>query len=134
MTTDETRELIEAYYDALPKGKHAIRPFLADDCEWYPPPGAPFEPVLDGDGIARMIGAEVVRTLFDRSMPFSIDVQATIVDGNTAVVRQRIEGTAANGNPYANDYCWIYECADGKIVKMIEYVDTLVAARAMGWI
>lgn len=133
MTTDETRALIEAYYEALPKGRRAIREFLADDCHWDPPASAPFDPITGGDGIAQALGADVVKTMFDVTKPFAIERQALIVDGPTAVVRQHMEATAANGNAYSNDYCWIYECADGKIVRMIEYADTLVAARTMGW-
>lgn len=133
MNTEETRELIEAFYAAMPGGRKAIRPFLADDCVWEPPASAPFERLDKGDDIARALGAEVVKTMFDITKPFGIERQAMIVEGNTAVVRQHLEATAVNGNAYANDYCWVYECADGKITKMIEYADTLVASRTMGW-
>lgn len=133
MTTDETRALVEAYYEAMPKGRKAIRPFLADDCHWEPPASAPFDAITGGDEIAQALGADVVKTMFDVSKPFAIERQAMVVEGGTAVVRQHMEATAHNGNAYANDYCWIYECDGGKIVKMIEYADTLVASRVMGW-
>jgi ketosteroid isomerase-like protein len=56
-----------------------------------------------------------------------------IVDGDTAVVQQRLRATAKNGNVYDNQYCWVYGCRDGKIAHMEEYADTLLAARVLGW-
>ena len=133
MQTEETRALVTAYMASLAKGKAAIVEYLADDCEWYPPKSAPFEALTGAERIAEALGSTVVKKMFDISKPFAIDVQDMIVEGGTAVVRQHLEATAKNGNAYANDYCWIYECADGKITKMIEYADTMVAARVMGW-
>ncbi len=134
MTSDQTRSVVEQYYAALSKNKRdAVLELLAPDCEWIPPATAPFAPMKGAEAIAEALGSKVIRTMFDVSKPFALDVHQTIVDGPTAVVRQRVQATAANGNAYDNEYCWVYECADGRITRMIEYADTLLAARAMGW-
>jgi uncharacterized protein len=134
MTTEETRALIERYYATLAKGKSdALIELLAPDCEWIPPATAPFAPMTGAEAIAEQLGSKVVRAMFDVSKPFSLDIHQTIVEGGTAVVRQRIQASAFNGNDYDNEYCWVYDCADGRITRMIEYADTLLASRVMGW-
>ena len=74
-----------------------------------------------------------MKTTFDLKQPFALDVRKMVVDGDTAVVQQRITATTKTGNAYDNQYCWVYTCRDGKIAQMEEYADTLVASRAMGW-
>jgi len=135
MDTDATRSLIEEYYAALPTGKRdRIAALLAPDCEWIPPASAPIEPLKGAEAIADALGAQVVKTMFDLSQPFRLDVHRTVVDGNVAVVQQRIQATAkATGKAYDNEYCWVYICENGKIARMEEYADTMVAADAMGW-
>ena len=134
MTTEETRAVVERYYDALGAGnREALLELLAVDCEWVPPSTAPFAPMTGGEAIAEALGRKVVRTMFDVKQPFALDIHQTVVEGSTAVVRQRIRATAFNGNAYDNEYCWVYECAEGRISRMVEYADTLLASRVMGW-
>lgn len=133
--TEATREVIKAYYDALRKGdRDALLELLAEDCEWLPPPGAPIEAIKGGAALADALGRNVVKTTFDLSKPFNLEVRRVLADGNIAVVQQRLTATAkATGLPYDNQYCWVYEVNDGRIVHMEEYADTLIASRAMGW-
>ncbi len=133
MNAEETRTLVEAYMASLSQGRAAIMEHLAEDCEWFPPASAPIEAITGAEGIAKALGSTVVRDMFDLSQPLSVEVQDMIVADDRAVVRQRITATAKNGKPYQNDYCWVYECADGRITRMHEYADTVVAARVMGW-
>lgn len=135
MQTEETRQLIADYYAALAKGdKDRLLELLAPDCSWTPPASAPIEPLTGADAIAEALGRTVVRTMFDLSQPFSLDVHRTVVDGNVAVVQQRIRATAKpTGNAYDNEYCWVYICEGGRIAKMEEYADTVVASKAFGW-
>ena len=134
METEETRTLVKKYYDALPSGdKAAIAALLTDDCEWFPPETAPIEPVKGADAVATVFSGSLVKDTFDMSKPFNLEVRSMIVDCNTAVVQQRLTATAKNGAPYDNQYCWVYECRDGKIARMEEYADTLLAGQVMGW-
>jgi ketosteroid isomerase-like protein len=135
MSTEQTRQLIEDYYAALAKGDKArLLELLAPDCSWQPPASAPIPAMQGAEEIAEALGRSVVKTMFDISKPFALDVHRTIVDGDVAVVQQRIRATAkATGNDYDNEYCWVYLCKDGRIARMEEYADTLVAGRAFGW-
>lgn len=133
--TATTRQLIEDYYAALRTGdRERLLEILDPDCRWAPPESAPFEPVHGAAAIADALGRTVIKTMFDLKQPFELDVRRTIVDGAFAVVQQRLKATAkATGKPYDNQYCWVYEVRDGRIVDIEEYADTLVAARTMGW-
>ena len=76
-----------------------------------------------------------MRDTFDLSQPFALEVRRTVVDGDVAVVQQRLTATAkATGSLYDNEYCWVYVFRDGQIVVMEEYADTIVAGRAMGFL
>ncbi|MFT7650780.1 MAG: hypothetical protein ACI8Y4_005555 [Candidatus Poriferisodalaceae bacterium] len=134
METEETRALIQQYYKVLPKGDaDAIANLLTDDCEWVPPTAAPLEGIVGKTEVAAMFSGPLVKDTFDLSKPFDLTVRSMIVDCNTAVVQQRLTATAKNGKAYENEYCWVYECRDGKIARMEEYADTLLAGRVMGW-
>ncbi len=135
METDETRALIESYYAALGSGdRETVASLVADDCVWIPPATAHVDPVHGGAEVVAELTGDVVKRTFDLSKPFNLEIRSMIVDGEMAVVQQRLTATAkATGSDYDNQYCWVYTCRDGKIVHMEEYADTLLASRAMGW-
>lgn len=135
METSETRSLIEAYYRALTSGdRDSVSALVADDCRWEPPASAPFDALDNGPDIVAALTGGIVREMFDVSQPFGLEVESMIVEGARAVVQQRLNATArATGRPYDNRYCWVYTCRDGKIVDMVEYADTALAADVMGW-
>ncbi len=135
METAETRSLIERYMTALSSGdRDTVASLVADDCVWIPPETAQIDPVEGGPAVVAELTGDVVRRTFDLSKPFKVEVRSMIVDGDKAVVQQRLLATAkATGADYDNQYCWVYTCRDGQIVHMEEYADTLLASRVMGW-
>lgn len=134
MDTEQTRALVERYYDNLAKGRAAVAECLTEDCEFHPPATAQAGVVKGRDEVAGLLAGKLVKQSFDLTQPFDLQVKRMVVDGPVAVVQQRLVATAANGNAYDNDYCWVYECRDGAIARMDEYADTLKAARIMGWL
>ena len=135
METSETRALIESYYQALSAGdRDTVSALVADDCRWVPPASAPFEPIDGGDEVVAALMGGVIREMFDLSQPFAVEVRSMIVDGDKAVVQQRLTATAkSTGRPYDNQYCWVFTCRNGAIVHMEEYADTALANEIMGW-
>ncbi|MEL7156773.1 MAG: nuclear transport factor 2 family protein [Actinomycetota bacterium] len=134
MDTEATRDLIERYYATLTKGRRALGELLTEDCEFHPPATSTTGMVAGRDEVAALLSGKMVKESFDLSQPFELEVQRMVVDGPVAVVQQRLAATAANGNAYDNDYCWVYECRDGAVARIDEYADTLKAARIMGWL
>ena len=135
METAETRELVERYYTALSTGdRDTVLACLDPDVVWEPPRTAMVDTMTGADQVARALGSRVIKETFDISKPFGLEIRKMTVEGDTAVVQQRLTATAkATGNDYDNQYCWVYTCADGRITYMEEYADTLYAARQMGW-
>ena len=139
MKTEETRALIERYYEALTTADlSTIKECLAEDIVWQLPRsvgnGEGFAIQTDSEGrvfgeqVLLELGGDTVRNTFDISKPFALDVRQMIVEGNRAVVQQRLTATAlSTGRPYDNQYCWVYTCVDGVIVHMEEYTDSLGA-------
>lgn len=135
MGTQETRAVIEEFYRALQKpDRDRVIELLAADCRWDPPATAPIEPLVGAEPIAKALTGGVIKETFDISKPFSLEVRSMTVEDDRAVVQQRLQATAkATGQPYDNQYCWVYTVRDGKITAMEEYADTLLASRAMAW-
>jgi hypothetical protein len=136
MSTETTRALIEDFYGALRKGDRArLLEILAPDAVWIPPASATVPRTEGAEAIADALGGQIVRTTFDLSKPFGLEVRRMVVDGDVAVVQQRLTATAkATGADYDNQYCWVYEFRDDRLAVLEEYADTIVAGRAMGWL
>jgi ketosteroid isomerase-like protein len=64
---------------------------------------------------------------------FVSDVSVTFhgfhTDGERVVVEETMTATLANGNHYANDYCFVFELRAGLIHRVREYMDTARAHR-----
>ena len=144
MNTEETRALIERYYNALTRGdREEIKSCLSDDVVWQLPAtagevgtgGSDANGVVQGrDAVAEELGGRTIKETFDISQPFNLEIRSMIVDNGSAAVQQRLTATTrSKGQRYDNQYCWVYSCAEGQITRMEEYTDTLYAARTMGW-
>jgi len=136
MSTDSTRAIIDDFHRALRTGDRArLLELLAPDAVWIPPVTAPVARTEGAEAIADALGGQIVRSTFDLSQPFELVIRRIVVDGDVAVVQQRITATAkATGAAYDNEYCWVYECRDGRLAVLEEYADTIVAGRAMGFL
>lgn len=134
-STEATRTVIDRYYAALTSGdREGLLSTLHPDVVWDPPVSAQIGQVTGADAVAQALGSDVVKTTFDISKSFKVEKRNAIVDGNKAVVQQRVIATAkATGNAYDNEYCWVYTTENGQIIHMEEYADTVVASKAMGW-
>ena len=55
-----------------------------------------------------------------------------LADEDWVVVEAKGDMVAVDGRPYRNDYCLHYRIADGKIVEMKEYMDTVLCEDRLG--
>ncbi len=134
METEATRALIQRFVDArATNDATTIADLLTDDAEWHAPASAKMGPFIGRDAVVKALTGGAVGSILDIST-IKRDVRTVIVDGDRAAVQQRLTATARNGNDYANEYCWIYTCRDGKVQLLEEYADTLHAGRVFGWI
>jgi uncharacterized protein (TIGR02246 family) len=130
METEATRSLVQQFLTARSAGDvDAMAALLADDAVWRLPQSATFGPFEGREAVAKALGG-VSGSIFD---PATVkrDVRKVIVDGDTAVVQQRLTATTQKGKEYANEYCWVYTCRDGKVALLEEYADTLYASKIL---
>jgi len=73
--------------------------------------------------------ARLNRLLRDGSA--SLEVQGILVDGDVAVVEMKGRGTALNGKPFDNVYCWIARFENGIITEVTAYVDSALVQRIL---
>lgn len=130
-----TRDTIDRFVEARAKGLEAtIAGLLTEDAVWRPPPSAGIGPFNGRAEVAAALAGGAAGRNLDTST-IERDVRKVIVDGDTAVVLQRMTATTLGGADYANDYCWVCVCdGAGLIAEIDEYVDTLHAARVFGWV
>ncbi len=133
MQTEETRALIKTYYETLPTGnREKLVSLFTEDIEWHPPESAPLEVIKGPQAVAAELGGDTPKRIFDMKT-FRLTIHRMLADGDTAVVQHSISAKTRAGEQYDNEYCWVYQCRDGKIAKIEEYADTLKAARIMKW-
>ena len=134
METEDTRALMERYIAArATNDAAALEPLLTDDVEWLLPVSAGAGPFAGRDDVIAALTGGVSGKLFDVST-MKREAWKVIVDGDTAAVQQRVSARTLQDTDYVNEYCWVYTCRDGKVARMVEYADTLNAARILGFV
>ena len=71
--------------------------------------------------------------LFARfAVPYLNIPELILADGDHVVVLAKGDAETVEGLPYDNDYAFVFRLADGKIVEVREYMDTILADAALG--
>ncbi|HKU95980.1 MAG TPA: nuclear transport factor 2 family protein [Vineibacter sp.] len=129
MRSEDSKVLVKAAWAAFAsRDPERIAAFFMDDAEWLAPTGNATAVALDmthhmigRDEIAAFIATGMRRLFTDVSIAF----RGFHADGPIVVVEERMSARLPNGIAYANDYCFIFECRDGRIARVREYMDTL---------
>ncbi|WP_284747006.1 nuclear transport factor 2 family protein [Amycolatopsis sp. RTGN1] len=105
-----------------------IAAVFTEDAEWLAPAGNATAVALGGP--SHLVGRDTIVRFLAEDFPrfFVSDVSVTFhgfhADGDRVVVEETMTATLANGNHYANDYCFVFELKDGLIHRVREYMDT----------
>ena len=131
MNTKATRALIEQFFDAWCNRDTAkLAALLPDYVTWTLPEG--FRPSgrekLESreDAIAKLItgpGSPSASTL--KADTITRTKQELVVEGDTAVSFHRMTAELFSGGTFSADYVWRYTCAEGKVTRLEEFLDTL---------
>jgi len=129
-TTDDNRRILTEIFTELDRGNP--RPFaeaLADDVRWTTPGSSVWSRTFDGkpavlDQLLGPVRAQLVERI-------QLTVQRILADGDHVVVQARGRATTRRGQPYNNDYCFLYRLSGGKIVEVTEYLDTQLATAVL---
>lgn len=77
-----------------------------------------------------VIGAiESFRTLFPQGL--GLEVLTVLADGDRVVVEAEGHAVTGDGNPYANQYCFVMTLRDGRITQINEYLCSALAERQL---
>lgn len=125
-------QLVLDFFEVLSSGDlEALRAFFHEHSVWEPK-------VKAIAGAGRHVGADIidtflapVRGLFEPGDP-KVHVQTMFSAGPYVCVESNSTGTTLDGKGYDNDYCWVFEVADGKIDSMREYMDSHYTAKLFG--
>jgi ketosteroid isomerase-like protein len=125
-TTEENRALIETIFAELGRGRAA--PFvdaLDDRVRWRTPGSSVWSLTFEGKAsVLNDLLGSVRAQLVDH---VHLTVQRVLADGDRVVVEAKGRAMTKSGQPYDNEYCFVYRIAAGKIVEVTEYLDTQLA-------
>jgi ketosteroid isomerase-like protein len=132
------KETVQALYAAYAAGDAArIRSLLHPDVIWVAPAGNATQVALglgdaadagppqglndlDRDAIVAFMANDYPRFFAD----VAFEPRSMIGEGDVVLTEHRMSATLPNGRPYVNDYCFVYEVADGRVMAIREYMDT----------
>jgi ketosteroid isomerase-like protein len=123
-------ELVRHLYTEVSRGNPTpLIEHLADDVEWTIIGSTPLSGVFRGRD-------EVIGTLFAGlrarlAEPVRFTIERVIAAGGSVVFEARGQATSVDGRPYDNRYCIIVDVVDGKLARLIDYVDTELVRSAL---
>lgn len=128
--SEENRRLIEGIFAELEGGNR--RPFvdaLADDVSWTTPGKSVWSQTFAGktavlDELLGWVRAQLVESI-------RLKVRRVLADDDRVVVEATGQAATKKGKPYANEYCFIFRIAGGKVAEVTEYCDTDLACSAL---
>jgi len=131
METERNRALIAKAFEGLAMGDPSnFMPLFDEAIEWRVMGSSAWSKHAKG---LEVVTRELVGPLFARfAGPYLTTAQLIIADGEHVAVQAKGDAVTHEGDRYDNDYCFVFTLKDGKIVKVVEYMDTILADRALG--
>lgn len=121
---------VQGVYEAFAKGDiPAVLGFLSSDVDWTEAEGFPYGGTYTGpdavlEGVFMRLGAEWES--------FAAVPDEFIDGGDTVVVLGKYRGTyKATGKSFQANFAHVWKVREGKAVKFVQYVDTLIVHRAL---
>lgn len=128
-TAASNLELIKATYEGPSEenGKHLLAA-LAPDATWVEAAGFPYAGTYVGP---EAIVSNVFSRLASEWLGYRAEVASYVVDGEQVVAFGEYSGTyRATGRAMRAPFAHHYTLRDGKIVRMVQYVDTYLVRQA----
>lgn len=130
-TTERNRALITRAFNGLAKGDPShFMPLFDQEIEWRVAGSSAWSKHAVGlEAVVR----DLVEPLFARfAGPYLTTAELIIADGDHVAVQAKGNAQTHEGARYDNEYCFVFTLSDDKIVKVVEYMDTILADRALG--
>ena len=129
--TDTNRALITKAFEGLRHGDPShFLPLFDADIEWRVMGSSAW--LKNTKGLAN-VERDLVGPLFARfAGPYLNIPELILADGHHVVMLAKGDAETVEGNRYDNDYCFVFRMAEGKIVEVREYMDTILADSVLG--
>lgn len=129
MNTEDSRALVQEVWKRFAEHDVArIREVFHEDAEWIAPPANATALALEmtdhlrgATEIAEFVAHGFQRLFHDSRVRFT----GFFADGPVVVVEEVMNAVLPNGLNYELAYCFIFECRDGRVARVREYMDTL---------
>ena len=128
--SEANKALVRRYLRAMSSGDPSLPELLTDDVTWWVPPSSPLGGQRRGKAAVLELMASGIG-LYDASVPFGIEIEAIVAEGEWVALQMVMTARTAKGQPYRNFYHWAFRVRDGRICEVKEYVDTLYAQRTL---
>jgi hypothetical protein len=128
--SEANKQVVRSYLRAMSSGDPSLPELLTDDVTWWVPPSSPLGGLREGKAQVLELMASGVG-LYDTSVPFAIEVEAMIAEGDAVAVQLTIRARTAKGQAYLNYYHFAFHVRGERICAVKEYVDTLYAQRLL---
>ena len=126
----ENKQLLQDVFAALAKSDS--RPFvaaMAQDFRWTMHGGSKWSKTYEGkDAVVGELFAALRRKM-DRVTTIA---HRFVADGEFVAVEARGANVTRAGVPYNNTYCFVFRVAGGRLAEVTEYMDSELAAAALG--
>lgn len=123
MTAAQNKQLLQNVFAETAKGNG--RPFvqaLADEVSWTIIGSTAWSKTYRGkQAVLDELLGPLNAQLADGNR---ITAQRLIAEDDCVVVAARGHNLTKGGDPYQNNYCWIFRLVDGQVVELTEYADT----------
>lgn len=131
MSQSDNKALVAQAFESFAQGD--ARPFLrlmTAEVEWEVVGSADWGRVYRGKAA---VIEELLSPLAAQVEGGSVAISATsiLADGDRVVVEGQGRATTIRGEPYDNRYCFVLSLADGRIVRVTEYMDSSLVERRL---
>ena len=119
--TESNKALVTQFFKALNKGDvaHIVDAYATDGCV-QTMGNTLISGVFSRDQIAASAGG--IFDVFPEGLTFT--ATGMIAEGDKVAVEATSEGQHISGQIYSNDYHFLFEFRDGKLLRLKEYMDT----------
>lgn len=132
MSTQENKQVVRRYFDAVNRGDvETITALLDDDASFWVPPSLPDGVEFRGKKMVLKLFTESVG-LYDANAGLTVTIQCLTADEDRVAAELTIRGkAAAGGADYENWYHFLFRVRGGRIVEIREHLDSLYAYRTL---
>ena len=131
MSAEANKTTLKNMFAELAKGNgQALVDALDDDIEWTLTGTTSISNVYKGKQSVLEDFLAPIMEQMDGHMEITPD--NFIADGDYVALQGRGKARTKSGVDYNNTYCWVYKFRGGKIISIVEYLDTELVRKAFG--